>query len=208
MPVITLDYAHFRGYLKDGCNAVLINASTMLPENALPSERVAHASAAYTRAIRHAMDRREKLFHCSANFAAQFTVERVAKEVNRTLAHVPPWNASTSFCIFRPTLLRLSGHLEDLVKDLHELVQAAAVAVTHMKVVAVAAVGLHVAVFCVFATLVVAAVVSWQLRRARRNQRFCGVPVRLRQDDAQQAHTVPNGECARFLQSVPVEARA
>ncbi len=196
VPVITLDYAHFRGYLKDGCNAVLINASTLLPGNALPSERIAHASAADTRAIRHAMDRREKLFHCSANFAAQFTVERVAKEVNRTLAHVPPRTASTSFCyfcIFRPTLLRLSSRLEDLVKDLHELAQAAAVAVTHMKVVAVAAVGLHVAVFCVFATLVVAAVVSWQLRRARRKQRFCGVPVRLRQDDAQQAHTVPNG---------------
>ena len=78
---------------------------------------------------------------------------QVAKEVNRTLAHVPPWTASFSF--FRPTLLQLVNNS----KDLYERVQTAAVAMPWDVVVG--AVGLHAAVFGVLA-LVVAAVVSWR----------------------------------------------
>ena len=52
MPVITLDYAHFRGYLKDGCNAVLVNTSAVLSGSASQSERMAHAAAGYTSALR------------------------------------------------------------------------------------------------------------------------------------------------------------
>ena len=76
MPVITLDYAHFRGHLKDGCNAVLVNTSAVLSGSASQSERMAHAAAGYTSALRHVVGRREKLFECSAKRAAFVTIEQ------------------------------------------------------------------------------------------------------------------------------------
>ena len=75
MPVITLNYAHFRGYLEHGCNAVLINASAIRPGNL--SAKIAHATADYTSALRHLIGRRKKLFDCSAKLATRYTLKKV-----------------------------------------------------------------------------------------------------------------------------------